>query len=66
MQTTIELDETLIRETMRLSQTTTEQEVIERALWDLLRKLKKQQLAQLRGRVDWEGDLSRERTLADE
>ncbi|MBC7892234.1 MAG: type II toxin-antitoxin system VapB family antitoxin [Sphingobacteriaceae bacterium] len=66
MQTTVDLDETLVREAMRLSHTATEQEVIERALWELLRKLKKQQLAQLRGRVDWEGDLAAQRTVSNE
>lgn len=66
MQTTVELDEALVRETMRLSETTTEQEVIERALQELLRKLKKQQLAALRGQIGWEGDLLRQREHTDE
>lgn len=66
MQTTVELDDELVRETMRLSEANTEQELIERALWELLQKLKKQQLTQLRGRIAWEGDLLLQRENADE
>jgi len=66
MQTTIEVSDQLLRESMELSHIDSPQELIHQALYEFLRKLKKRELANLRGTIDWEGDLSKMRTTTDE
>ncbi len=51
---------------MQLSQIQNPQEVVRLALVELLRKLKKKELAALRGAIDWDGDLNAMRTTVDE
>lgn len=66
MQTTVEVSDQLLREGMELSHIDTPQELINTALFEFLRKLKKRELAALRGNIEWEGDLSQMRTTPDE
>ncbi len=46
---------------MKLSEERTKREVIENALHERLRILKRKKLAALRGKVKWEGDLDKMR-----
>nr|WP_293840786.1 type II toxin-antitoxin system VapB family antitoxin [uncultured Arsenicibacter sp.] len=66
MTAVIEINDDLIKETMQLSQIQNPQEVVRLALVELLRKLKKKELAALRGAIDWDGDLNAMRTTVDE
>lgn len=62
MRTNIEIDETLINEASELSGSKTKKETVELALKELIRIHKMRQLADLRGKVKWEGDLEQMRT----
>ena len=66
MKATIELNDELVKETMQLSHIQTPEDLIRTALYEFLRKLKKRELATMRGRVQWEGDLDQMRTPSDE
>ncbi|WKZ59594.1 MAG: type II toxin-antitoxin system VapB family antitoxin [Cyclobacteriaceae bacterium] len=59
--TNVVLDDDLIAEIMKLSEEKTKREVIENALHERLRILKRKKLAALRGKVKWEGDLDQMR-----
>ena len=66
MRITIEVSDQLLREGMKLSHINTLQELINTALYEFLRKLKKRELAALWGNIEWEGDLSQMRKTPDE
>ena len=57
MRTNIDLNDQLVRQALELTQARTKKEVVELALQNLVSTLQRQQLLQLRGKVDWEGDL---------
>lgn len=57
MRTNIDLNDQLVRRALELTQVRTKKEVVELALQSLVNTLQRQQLLQLRGKVDWEGDL---------
>lgn len=59
--TNVVLNDDLIAEIMKLSEERTKREVIENALHERLRILKRKKLAALRGKVKWEGDLDKMR-----
>lgn len=61
MRTNIDLDEEIVDEAMLLTNSKTKKEVVTLALKELIRKMKKQELAQLWGSNVWEGDLSKMR-----
>jgi Arc/MetJ family transcription regulator len=57
MRTNIELNKELIEEIMKLTAISTKKEVVNKALEEYLRKLKLAELADLAGKIEWEGDL---------
>jgi Arc/MetJ family transcription regulator len=59
--TNVVLNDDLIAEIMKLSEERTKREVIENALHERLRILKRKKLAALHGKVKWEGDLDKMR-----
>jgi len=62
MRTNIELNQELIEEIMKLTSISTKKEVVNRALEEYLRKLKLGELADLAGKIEWEGDLEEMRS----
>lgn len=63
MRTNIEIDEKLMDEIMEKSSIKTKKEVVDTALREYLRMLKLQELAGLRGKLTWEGNLEDMRTV---
>jgi len=57
MRTNIDLNQELIEEIMKLTAISTKKEVVNKALEEYLRKLKLAELADLAGKIEWEGDL---------
>jgi Arc/MetJ family transcription regulator len=58
MRTNIEIDDKLIKDTLKVTGLKTKREVVELGLETLLRLKRQEQLAKaLRGKVKWEGDL---------
>ncbi len=57
LRTNIELDEELVNEAMRLTQMKTKKELVNYALKELVRKVKRKNLLNLEGKVEWEGNL---------
>ncbi len=55
--TNIELNDKLIDEIMKFGEAKTKREIVENALNEHLRMLKRRKLASLRGKINWEGDL---------
>ncbi|KAA9356476.1 type II toxin-antitoxin system VapB family antitoxin [Larkinella humicola] len=66
MKTTVELNDDLVQESMQLSHIHTPEDLIRTALYEFLRKLKKRELAAMRGTIHWEGDLDQMRTSPNE
>lgn len=56
--TNIELNDKLIEEIMKFGEAKTKREIVENALNEHLRMLKRRKLASLRGKINWEGDLN--------
>ena len=59
--TNIVIDETLVERAKSLTGIRTTREVVDFALKELVRRTRLQDLLDLRGRVDWEGDLDKMR-----
>ncbi|MEY4909761.1 MAG: hypothetical protein RL260_3479 [Pseudomonadota bacterium] len=57
MRTNIEIDDQLMREALRLTGAKTKKEAVELGLRTLLRLRQQEQLRQLRGKLQWDGDL---------
>jgi Arc/MetJ family transcription regulator len=55
--TNIVLRDDLLKDIMRLSEAKTKREAVENALKMHVQWLKRQKLASLRGKIEWEGDL---------
>ncbi len=60
--TNIVLRDDLVNEIIKLGEAKTKREAIEKALENYVIWLKRQRLASLRGKVEWEGDLMKMRT----
>jgi Arc/MetJ family transcription regulator len=58
MKTNIVLDEQLLKEAMRLSNAHTKKEVIDMALQNFVAYLKRKDMKNLFGKVEWEGNLN--------
>ena len=56
--TNIELDENLVNEAMKLTRKRTKKEVVNYALEELVRKIKRKKIIELEGKVKWAGDLA--------
>lgn len=65
MKTNIDLDERLIREAQRLTGLPSKRAVVERALETLIRLHDQAQVRRLRGKLEWEGDLTELRGMGD-
>lgn len=57
LRTNIELDEELVSEAMKLTQINTKKALVNYALKELVRKVKRKNLLRLEGKVKWEGNL---------
>jgi len=62
MRTNIVIDDTLIRDTLRVTGLTTKREAVELGLRTLLRLRQQEELRSLRGKLNWQGDLEVMRT----
>lgn len=61
MRTNIDIDDDLMREAMRRSESTTKRAVVEEALRLLIQTRSQASVRRLRGRVKWDGDLETSR-----
>jgi Arc/MetJ family transcription regulator len=55
--TNIELDEQLVNEAMKLTNKKTKKDLVNYAVEELVRKLKRKRILELEGSVDWTGKL---------
>ncbi len=58
LRTNIELDEKLVNEALNLTRMKTKKELVDFALKELVRKIKRKKLLELEGKVKWEGNLN--------
>ena len=61
MRTNIEIDDKLMKETLRVTGLKTKREAVELALTELVRIRKQADVKKLRGLFHWEGDLEKMR-----
>ena len=61
MRTNIEIDEKLIRETLKATGLKTKRAVVDHALRELLHTARQAEMRKLRGKFRWEGDLEKMR-----
>ena len=57
MRTNIEIDDRLMRDTLKITGLRTKREAVELGLKTLLRLKKQEGMKRFRGKVDWQGDL---------
>ncbi len=57
MRTNIEIDDKLIKDTLKMTGLKTKREAVELGLQTLLRLRKQAQIKRFRGKLDWRGDL---------
>lgn len=57
MRTNIVIDDTLMKDTLRLTGLKTKREAVELGLRTVLRLLQQEQIRQFRGKLAWDGDL---------
>ncbi|MFH1092250.1 MAG: type II toxin-antitoxin system VapB family antitoxin [Pseudomonadota bacterium] len=57
LRTNIELDEKLMDEALRLTHIKTKKDLVNYALKELVRKIKRKKLLELDGKVEWSGSL---------
>jgi Arc/MetJ family transcription regulator len=62
VRTNIDIDDDLLAEAMRAAGTTTKKATVEAGLAELIRRHRIRQVRELRGDVDWEGDLDEMRS----
>jgi Arc/MetJ family transcription regulator len=62
MRTNIEIDDKLMKDTLRATGLKTKREAVELGLRTLLRLRQQEGLRRLRGKLDWQGDLDAMRT----
>ena len=62
MRTNIVIDDRLMRDALRASGLKTKREAVELGLQTLVRLSKQRDIKQLRGKIDWKGDLDAMRT----
>jgi Arc/MetJ family transcription regulator len=59
--TNIELNEKLVNEAMKLTNKKTKKDVVNYAIEELVRKLKRKKILEMEGNVDWAGKLEETR-----
>ncbi len=57
MRTNIEIDDKLMKRAMKVARTSTKRETVEKALETLIRLENQKSVRQLRGKIDWDGDI---------
>lgn len=57
LRTNIELDTELVNEAMKLTQMKTKKELVNYAIKELVRKVKRKNLLSFEGKIKWEGNL---------
>ena len=57
LRTNIELDEKVVNEAMKLTHISTKKELVDYALRELVKKLKRKKLLSLEGKIEWVGNL---------
>ena len=57
LRTNIELDEKIVAEALKLTRKKTKKEVVNFALEELVRKIKRKKILDLEGKVKWTGNL---------
>lgn len=62
MRTNIEIDEKTLNEVMKLCGFKTKKEAVEKSLEFMIKYYKKSGLKDLRGKIEWDGDLNDMRT----
>ena len=62
MRTNIDINDSVLREVQRLTGARTKREAVDLALRELVARYRRAGILQLRGKVRWEGDLTRSRT----
>lgn len=62
MRTNIVIDELLLEEAKRLSKLKTKKKVVEEAIKNYIAHLKRKNMTDLFGKVEWDGDLDKMRT----
>ncbi|MDQ3020128.1 MAG: type II toxin-antitoxin system VapB family antitoxin [Bacteroidota bacterium] len=63
MRTNIFIETSLINRAKKLSKSKTKKEVVNRALENYIKTLKRRELLLLEGKIKWEGDLKKMRSL---
>jgi Arc/MetJ family transcription regulator len=56
--TNIDLDDRLVKEGLKLTKLTTKKELVNYALEDLIKKIRKKGILKCEGNIKWEGDLN--------
>jgi Arc/MetJ family transcription regulator len=59
MRTTLDLDDRALKEAMAVSEGRTKTEVVNEALRQFARGKRRRKLLEMRGTVDWQGDIDR-------
>jgi len=62
MRTNIDLDDALVQQALKLSNISTKKEVIHEELTNYVAWMKKKQLLELKGKVEWDGNLKKMRS----
>ena len=62
MRTNIHIDDDLLKEAQKLTKIKTKKDVVNYALMELIKMLRRKDLLELRGKAKWVGNLSRMRT----
>lgn len=57
MRTNIDIDDELMKTAQKLSKIKTKKEVVEQALENFIKELQRRDMLNLRGKVEWDGDL---------
>ena len=60
--TNIELDDKIVKEAIKLTHAKTKKEVVNYALEELVKKLRRKKILELEGKVKWEGNLNEMRS----
>ena len=60
--TNIELNDTLVKEGLKVTRMRTKKELVNYALEELIKRARRKRILKLEGKVLWEGDLRRMRT----
>jgi len=60
--TNIELNDKVLKEALKLTKMKTKKDLVNYALEELIKKLRRKKILELEGKVEWEGNLNEMRT----